>query len=146
MAIDAYSDGRAANADALRERSVGEHIFIWIGWALAAAFWGATMTTFFGIIRAVQQPTPGAMGATDAGGVGFLLMDVVGGLVVLGLAIAFGMFQFARRNRSLDPVTEASTARLYDIVERNGGEDLTTRSPEARTPDQRDAARPRGGA
>ena len=112
---------------------------------MAAAFWGLTMTTFFGIIRAVQQPSPAPAGGVDAGGVGYFLISVVGGLVVLGLAIAFGMYQFARRNKALDPMTEASTARLYDIVEREGGEDLTTRSPGARQPGERDAAQARGG-
>ncbi|MDB5446385.1 MAG: hypothetical protein JWQ97_1702, partial [Phenylobacterium sp.] len=101
----AYASGH--DADAPRERYLGEHIFLWVAWAFAAAFWGATMTTFIGILRAVWQPAPGMAGGADAGGVALLLIDVVGGLVVLGLAMAYGSYMVARRNRRLDPVTEA---------------------------------------
>jgi hypothetical protein len=121
----------AAAHDVPRDRSVGEHAFIWLAWAVAAIFWGATMTTFMGILHAVSQPTPGLAGGADAGGIGFLLMDVVGGLVLLGAALAFGSWMTASRNRRLDPATEAATAALYDQVERQGGDDMTTRSPES---------------
>jgi hypothetical protein len=113
-----------------RERSLGEHIFIWIAWALAAAFWGAVLTSGVGIVRAVSQPSPGPVGGVDAGGIGYLLMDVVGGMLLLGLAMAYGSWMFARRNRRLDPVSEAATAALYDRAEREGGADLTSRSPD----------------
>src|SRR5438270_13701375 len=93
---DERTAGYAAPEEA-RERSVGEHIFIWIAWALAAVFWGATMTTFMGIVEAVSQPSPGVSGGADAGGVGFLLMDVIGGLLLLGLAMAYGSWMYARR-------------------------------------------------
>jgi hypothetical protein len=116
-------------AEAARERSVGENIFIWIAWALAAAFWGATLTTFFGILRSVATPTPGVMGGDNAGGVGYVLMDVVGGMVLLGLAIALGSVMVARRNRRLDRLTEAGTAALYDKSDREVGEDTTGAAP-----------------
>jgi hypothetical protein len=115
---------RAASDSVPRDRNLGEHIFIWIAWAVAAIFWGATMTTFVGILHAVGQPSPGPTGGADAGGIGFLLMDVVGGLVLLGLAMAIASAMVARRNRRLDPLTEAATAELYDSLDRQGGEQL----------------------
>jgi hypothetical protein len=130
MASTSYDDGSeplGRSAATPRERSVGEHIFIWIAWALAAAFWGATMTTFVGILRAAFQSGPGVVGGADAAGVTFTLMEVAGGLIVLGLAIAVGSWMFAHRNRALDPMTEAATARLYDHPERPDREDLSAR-------------------
>ena len=117
MASAPYEDRSPAEA-APRERSPGEHIFIWIAWALAAALWGATMTTFVGILRAVAQPGPGVWGGSDAAGVAWVIIDVVGGLVLLGAAMAYGSWMFARRDRRLDPLTEARTAALYDDAER----------------------------
>ena len=138
MASAPFDDISAAHErsydEAPRERSLGEHIFIWVAWALAAAFWGLTMTTFAGILRSVFQPGPGA---ADARGVAGAVIYLVGGLIVLGLAMAYGSWMFARRNRSLDPTTEAATAALYDRIERQGGDDMTSRSP--------DPARQEGG-
>jgi hypothetical protein len=114
----ALDDSTVASADAARERSVGEHIFIWIAWALAAAFWGATLATFIGILRGITTP-----------GVGYLLVVVVGGLVLLGLAMALGSFMVARRNRRLDPVTEAGTAALYDQADRQISEEMAGAAP-----------------
>ena len=75
----------------------------------------------------------------DEAGISGDRYTVVGGMVILGLAIAYGLYRYSTRDKRLDPVTEASTARLYDIVEAQGGEDMTTRSPEAREPLERDA-------
>lgn len=123
----------------------GATAFIWIAWALAMSFWAASFTTALGILQAVSHPTETTgVGGADAGGVGFALMDVVGGIVILGLALAYGLYRYSTRNKAMDPVTEASTARLYDIVEAQGGEDMTTRSPEARQPLERDAYAPAG--
>lgn len=125
----------ADRAHARRERSVGEHIFIWIAWALAAAFWGVTMTTLFGILGSISSGAPVAGGA-DFGGVAWLIIDVIGGLVLLGAILAVGAWMSARRDRRLDPVGEAATAALYDAVERQGGEDMTSRSPDHRRTDR----------
>ena len=114
-----------ASIDAPSQRSLGEHVFIWIAWAMAAAFWGATTTTFLGILRAVSQPSPAGTGGADFGGIAWLLIDVVGGLLLLGLALAYGSAMYARRSLRLDPVSEAATAALYDRIERQGGEDMT---------------------
>jgi hypothetical protein len=128
-------------------RDIGAQIFLWLAWALAFGFWALTMSSFFGILEALGSGAPGGLqdglqGGVDAGGVGFFLMDVVGGVVVLGLVLAYGMTRWATRDRRMDPVTEASTAALYDRVERGGGEDMVSRSPDARRPAERDAYRP----
>ena len=127
---DAYRAEGRRELDAPRERSVGELVFIWIAWALAAAFWGMTMTTIMGIVRSVMAPGPGVTGNADAGGIAWVLIDVVGGLVLLGLAMAYGAWMFAHRNRALDPVGEAATAELYDRSERREAEQTLRRSPE----------------
>jgi len=121
-------------AAAPRDRSVGEHAFIWIAWALAAAFWGASLTTMAGILEAVTTPTPGVSPDADFGGVAWMLIDVVGGIFLLGGALAYGSMMYARRNRALDRTAEVATANLYNTIERQGGEDMTSRSPDQRRP------------
>lgn len=133
MASTTYNDHSSAYAgdtETRRERSVGEHVFVWLAWALAAAFWGMTMTTMVGIFNALGHPASDAAGGADFGGVAWLIIDVIGGMVILGAVLAYASLQYAKRNRRLDPVGEAATHELYDQVERQGGEDLTTRSPE----------------
>ena len=121
---------------------LGGKIFIWAAWALAALFWGFILTTAYNILRAGDNPAIGAPGgAADAGGIGFLLMDVIGGVFVLGLAIAWGMSRWASRDKSKDPMTEAATHRIYDMAEAAGGDDDIHRGPGARRPEERDAAR-----
>jgi hypothetical protein len=126
MATDTYSDGtttyemRTLERDRAETgyRSVGEQIFLWVAWTAAFAFWAFSMSTFFGILDAIAASPPGGlMGGMDAGGAGFLLMTVVG-VAALGLIIAYGAVRWATRDKSLDPVTEASTAALYDAEER----------------------------
>ena len=115
----------------------------WTSWTLAFAFWALTMSSFIGILKALGSGAPGGIqGGADAGGAGFMLMDVVGGLVGLGLLIAWGMARSASRDKRLDASTEASTAALYDHIERRGGDDMIDRSPEARRPHERDSYRP----
>ena len=75
------------------------------------------------------------------GGVSWLMITFVGGLIVLGGALAYGAYRYATRDKSLDPVTEAATHALYDITEAAGGDDEVTRSPEARRPQDRDSLR-----
>jgi hypothetical protein len=125
-------------AEAPRGRSLGEHVFIWVAWAAAAVFWGATLTTLVGIVRAIGQTPATAAGGADFGGVAWLIIDVVFGVVLLGAALAFASWMYARRDRRLDPAGEAATARLYDAVERQGGEDMTSRSPDLPRTDRSD--------
>ena len=125
MAIETSEAARPGREAAPRERSLGEHVFLWLAWALAAAFWGGAMTAFFGILHDAALPSP----APVAGGVGSGAAYFVGGIVVLGVAIATGAYMTARRDRRMDPVTEAATARLYDAIERQGGADLDPRLP-----------------
>ena len=116
-------DGRTHAGDpaAARERSVGEHIFIWVAWALAAAFWGATLTTMVEIFRAAGQPGPQVSAPGVPGGSAYLVLVVVA-FLVMAFALAWAEFRAAsaagRRG-------EAATAALYNSIERQGGEDLT---------------------
>jgi hypothetical protein len=133
---------REAHAGAyVAHESVGGMVFLWLAWALAAAFWAFTFTTALGIMEAVSHPvtTTGAGGA-DAGGVQFALIDVVGGVVVLGLAIAYGLYRYSTRDKMMDPVTEVTTKALYDRIERDG-DDESSLSPEAHKPEERTAYR-----
>jgi hypothetical protein len=155
MPTDFYSDGTLSDARYDRRADVevaqassgyrdpAGTAFIWIAWALAFAFWAFSMGTFFGILGALRRGGPGTiMGGVDAGGAGFMLMDVIGGVIVLGAALAWGMARWATRDKRRDPITEAATAELYDSVERAGGDDMVERSPEARRPQDRDSYRP----
>jgi hypothetical protein len=102
-----------------RERSLGEHVFIWIAWALAAGFWGASMTMFIGILRDAGQAVaaPDAPGAP--GGMGYLAFVVIAFLVVAG-ALAYASLRTARMG-GLEARSQAATADLYDRIERDGG-------------------------
>ncbi|WP_395670342.1 hypothetical protein [Phenylobacterium sp.] len=144
MASTAYSDTYPTrptlHLPTKAQPGVGVTAFLWLAWAAIAAFWGFSLTTGIGIISALGHPAnsgPGP-GEADVGGVGWGLMNVVG-VAILGAALAYGAYRYATRDRGKDAMTEASTAALYDIVEEQGGEDLTTRSPEAREPTERDA-------
>jgi hypothetical protein len=131
---DASSADYPREAAAPRERSVGEHIFIWIAWALAAAFWGAIMSSVIGIFRAASQPMP-AIGAPGLPGGMFYLALVVVAFVLVGLTLAYAELRTARAGRRMDAVTEAGTAALYNRIERQGGEDMTARSPDRDRPE-----------
>jgi hypothetical protein len=122
------------------QRGVGALVFVWLGWALLAAFWGVGLTAFSGILTAIGNNPGTAMGGADVGGVGWFMMTVVG-VFILGVALAYGVARYHTRDRRLDAVTETATAALYDQVQAQGGEDLTTRSPEARRPQDRDLYR-----
>lgn len=116
MTSTSYDDRRlGAGGDvAPLARSLGEHVFIWVAWALAAAFWGATLTTLGGILQALATPTPGG---GDFAGMARLLLEAGIGVVLVGLAMAGGSLMFARRNRPLDSTRDAATAALYDPIE-----------------------------
>jgi hypothetical protein len=107
--------GETLRGEAPRERSVGEHIFIWIAWAACAAFWGASLTIIGGIVQAVTPPTAG-------GDAGLLLVNVVGWLVLAVLAMAAAGRMLARRTATPAPAREAATAALYDRLERQEDE------------------------
>jgi hypothetical protein len=149
MAADIYADGvEARRADAVRPgerapyKDAGAQIFIWIAWCLLFAFWTFSMIIDVGIFRALAQGGPGSIrGGVGPGGAGFFLMTVLGA-IVLGIAIAYGAARWATRDRRSDAMTEASTAALYNAIERAGGDDEVARSPESRRPDQRDSYRP----
>ena len=122
-------DGRAhGDRASARERSVGEHIFIWVAWALAAAFWGASLTTMVEIFRAAGQPGPAVSAPGVPGGLAYLVLVVVA-FLVMAFALAWAEFRAAsaagRRG-------EGATAALYNTIERQGGEDQTARSPDGR--------------
>jgi hypothetical protein len=113
----------------------GGLIFLWVAWLLAGAFWLFSFGIDVGILKAVQHPFAQVNGSAGASGVGWMLIDVVGVLVV-GLALLYGLARYTTRNRRNDPVTEATTAALYDQAgdEPDGG---TSRSPRAESPEQR---------
>jgi hypothetical protein len=109
------SDSIAEVRDASRRpyADVGANVFLWIAWAIAFAFWAFSMQTTVGILEDIATTPASVMGAVDLGGIGFAIMTI-GAVIVLGAAIAWGAERWATRDRSLDPVTEAATARLYD--------------------------------
>jgi hypothetical protein len=123
------SDRSHVGAARREERSVGEHIFIWIAWALAAAFWGASLTTMVEIFRAAGQALP-AIDAPGAPGGSAYLVLVVTAFLVLALAIAYASIRSATSRSGA--AGEAATAALYNSIERQGGEDMTSRSPDRR--------------
>ena len=147
MAVRTYSD--LDHDDLVRDDTgyaettaggVAGMVVLWIGWAMAAAIWAFGLTAFFGILQAVNNPALARGEAqADAGGVSWMLINVIGGLVVLGLAIAWGSWRWATRDKGKDAMTEAATHAEYDLIEAHGGDDEITRSPEAHKPEERDA-------
>lgn len=47
----------------------------------------------------------------------FWFVVVAIGALILGLAIAYGLIRYTRRDRRKDAVTEASTKALYDSID-----------------------------
>lgn len=121
-------------------RDLGATAFVWLAWAAAAFFWGATLTTAVNILGTPAPAQGLGAGEADAGGVGWGLMNFVG-VIILGLAIAYGGFRYMTRDKRKDGVTEAATAALYDRVERSGGDDDVSLSPEAHRSEERAAFR-----
>jgi hypothetical protein len=124
---------RAGERAAPRERSVGEHIFIWIAWALAAAFWGATLTTMVEIFRAAAHPTAAISASGAPGGSAYLVL-VVGAFLVMAVALAYAEIRAASSRPGAG--REAATATLYNSIERQGGDDFTSRAPDRRRADR----------
>lgn len=149
MAVRPYSDvDDRAYATERREEApaettsggVGGQIFLWVAWAVAAAFWAFTLTTGIGIINSIGPASPPGPGEADVGGVSWLMITFVGGLLILGGALAFGVYRWSTRDRSRDALTEAATHAEYDMAEAAGGDDDVSRSPETHRPMDRDAA------
>ncbi|HEY8570988.1 hypothetical protein [Phenylobacterium sp.] len=152
MATLSYTDQSTPYADAhapaahhdtgygRAHRDLGATAFVWLAWAAAAFFWGMTLTTAFNIMGVAPPAQALGPGEADAGGVGWGLINFVG-VIVLGLAIAYGAMRYFTRDKRKDPVTEAATASLYDRVERSGGDDEVTLSPEAHETGERAAYR-----
>jgi hypothetical protein len=111
---DAYQ-ADAAVTERAAYRDVGATIFLWVAWTLAFAFWAFFMSSFFGILRDIAAAGPGTlMGGVDMSGGGYAFMDVIGGVVILGLVLIYGMARYATRDKAMDPITEAATRDLYD--------------------------------
>lgn len=132
----AIHDGRdradAGDHRAARERSVGEHIFIWIAWAVAAVFWGGAMTAMVQIFRTAAQSAQGASAASAPGapgGLGYLVLVIVAFLV---MAFALVWAQFRAASRRSDAPAEAATAALYNSIDRQIGEETTGPAPDRR--------------
>jgi hypothetical protein len=125
MAFEPYERDRAYSADDEPTTSggVGGQVFLWVAWALAAAFWAAVGTTAINILQAGDNPalTLGG-GEAEGGGLQWSLMTVIG-VVILGAAIAFGAWRYATRDRRKDPMTERATRAEYDAIEAAGGDD-----------------------
>jgi hypothetical protein len=131
---------RASHVDIVERRPIGDagaEIFIWVAWTLAFAFWALTMSTSFGILSALNSGAPDGVpgGATS-------LALVVAGVVVVGALLIWAMTRWSGRGRGMDAATEASTAALYNGIERHGGDELVSRGPGARKPTERDSYRP----
>ena len=150
MAVRPYSDlDDAAYVRERRDDSYGEtasggvaaKIFLWVAWALAAAFWAFSLTTGIGILSSVGPASGPGPGEADAGGVSWMMITFVGGLLVLGGALAYGVYRYSSRNKANDALTEAATHAEYDMIEDNGGDDEISTSPEAHRPMERDAVR-----
>lgn len=107
-----------------RRRSVGEHIFIWVAWALAAAFWGMVLTTMVEIFRAAGQPGPDVGAPGVPGGFAYLVMVVVA-FLVMALALAWAEF---RAREASGGGGEAATAALYNEIDRQGEDDFARRA------------------
>jgi hypothetical protein len=113
-ASDAYA-ADTATSERAPYRDVGATIFLWVAWALAFAFWALFMSSFFGILHDIAAAGPGSlMGGVDMGGAAYAVIDVIGGVIVLGLALIYGMARYATRDKAMDPITEAATKDLYD--------------------------------
>lgn len=139
------SDGRSSDrASGYGEgrRGMASQIFLWFAWAAAAAFWGLTLTTGVGILSASNPMAMGVdSGEAGAGGVGWMLINFIGGLVILGLAIAYGSYRYSTRDKRKDAMTEAATHATYDMASAAGGDDDIRRSPGARRTEERAAYR-----
>ena len=103
-----------------RERSVGEHVFIWIAWALAAIFWGATATIFTGILSDASQAVQAPSAPGVPGGMGYLALVVIA-FVAVTLALAYASLRTAWTGR-LERRSQADAAAPYDRADSRRGD------------------------
>jgi hypothetical protein len=141
MAYEPYAD-RDRDLEIEAEPNTGGGIagqtFLWIAWALAAAFWAAVGTSALGILQAGDNPAMALGGGeADGGGLQWFIIDVVGALI-LAAALAFGVYRYATRDRRKDPMTERATRAEYDAIEAAGGDDVDIPGPNF-TPGRRDS-------
>ena len=124
MASGPYHDANSAtyprDAEAPRERSVGEHIFIWVAWAAAAVFWSAALTSVVGILQAAAQVTPTVRSPGVPGGMPYLALVILAFLLV-ALSLLYAELRTAHASRRVDAAGEAAAA-FYSRVERETGE------------------------
>jgi hypothetical protein len=120
MTVGHYSDFHEDASDRTTGRGdMAGRIFLWAAWIIGAAFWAFAAASPISIVSALlTHPPAGEPGGADLGGIGFLLMDVIGGMVVLGLVIAYGSWRWASRDKRLDPMTEAATRQEYADIAR----------------------------
>jgi hypothetical protein len=106
-----------SDARAVEDRPTGGGLaFLWIVLLANLAWFSAfAVSTGAGILRAVRTPTapPPGYVPVGSGGVQMLLIDV-GGVALLGLALAYGLYRYHTRDRRLDPVAEEAARDVYD--------------------------------
>jgi hypothetical protein len=94
--------------------SSAEHAFLWIVLILALAVWVPfTVIVDSAILAAASSITFRGEGAADAGGIGWILIDIVGPML-LALGLAYGLYRYHTRDRRLDPLTEAATRDAFE--------------------------------
>lgn len=125
MAYEPYVDrGRETDIGTTTSGGAAGQAFLWVAWALAAAFWTAVGTTAINILGASDNP---ALKSGETGGFGWL---VIGGLALLGVALAFGAYSYATRDRRNDAMTERATRAEYNAIEAAGGDDVEIPGPD----------------
>jgi hypothetical protein len=110
---------RAYGKGAVSLESIVGSLMLFIGGTFFLLF---TIVVDSGILAAVMHPTPlpvesasatSGAGGTGAAGFPFLTaMEIIGPLLI-GLALAYGLYRNHTRDRRLDATTEAATRQVY---------------------------------
>ena len=113
--IYAEDDGAGAEGRRRDGGSVAGQVFLWLAWALGAGITGLALTASVGILRsgAPTSVPAAARGDIDAGGFSWLIIEVAA-VVVLGLAMAWGLFRWSGRSRQTDAIAAQATRAQYD--------------------------------
>lgn len=114
----------AHDDDTWRSRNVGEHVFIWLAWAMAAAFWGATLTTMAGILGSAEGGAASIGAPSLSGGSAAFLLLVVMVFVALAAALAYASLRSATRAAG----SESATAAVYATIYPRDRENIADRS------------------